>query len=110
MKLINIILFFFCCTRGIGQIKDIDGPGNEYAQAGVYYRDLNHILDPFVGTFIYSNGTTTFEIVLQKKLHSSNGNQTFTFDPSHPLIGINKKYTHNTVKKHPLHKIKMPIL
>jgi hypothetical protein len=48
--------------------------------------------------------------VVTQKLHSSNGNQTFTFDPSHPLIGINKKYTHNTVKKHPLHKIKMPIL
>lgn len=48
--------------------------------------------------------------VVTKKLHSSNGNQTFTFDPSHPLTGINKKYTHSTVQKHPLSKIKMSIL
>ena len=48
--------------------------------------------------------------VVTQKLHSSNGNQTFTFDPSHPLTGINKKYTHSTVQKHPLSKIKMSIL
>lgn len=48
--------------------------------------------------------------IVTQKLHSSNGNQTFTFDPSHPLTGINKKYTHSTVKKHPLSKIKMSIL
>ena len=31
---------------------------------GVYYKDLNNLLDPFEGTYIYTNGTTTFKIVL----------------------------------------------
>ena len=61
------------------------------------------------GNSLIFKGQTLNKVVTQK-LHSLNGNQTFTFDPSHPLTGINKKYTYNTVKKHPLHKIKMSIL
>jgi hypothetical protein len=94
MKSIKILLFFFCFATGTAQIKNIDGPGNEYAQTGVYYKDLNNFFDPFIGTFIYSNGTTTFEIVLQKKLHSSNGDVYF----EDVLIGA-YRYVENGIEK-----------
>lgn len=61
------------------------------------------------GNSLIFKGQTLNKVVTQK-LHSSNGNQTFTFDPSHPLTGVNKKYTHSTIKKHPLHKIKLSVL
>jgi hypothetical protein len=45
-----------------------------YPQNNVYYADLNNVLDPFVGTYLYTNGSTSFKIVLQKKTHSSVNN------------------------------------
>lgn len=37
---------------------------------GAYYKDINNLLDPFVGTYLYTNGNTTLKIVLQKKTMS----------------------------------------
>lgn len=47
---------------------------NEYpwAETGVYYKDLYNVLDPFVGTYTYTNPATntSFKIILQKKTSS----------------------------------------
>lgn len=49
-------------------IEDQDGTRID----GVYYKDVNHYLDPFVGTWIYSNGNTLLKIVLVKKVMAYN--------------------------------------
>lgn len=33
-----------------------------------YYKDINNFMDPFVGTWVYTSGTTSFKIVLEKKI------------------------------------------
>lgn len=43
----------------------------EYALTGKYYKDINNTLNNFTGTFLYTNGSTSFKIILQKKLQSS---------------------------------------
>ena len=34
----------------------------------MYLKDVNNKLNPFVGTWLYSNGNTTLKIILQKKI------------------------------------------
>ena len=43
----------------------------EYALTGNYYKDINNTLNNFTGTYLYTNGSTSFKIILQKKLQSS---------------------------------------
>jgi len=38
---------------------------------GAYHKDMNNLLNPFEGTYIYTNGNTSLKIVLQKKIMSS---------------------------------------
>ncbi len=40
---------------------------------GMYYQDANLLLDPYVGTYIYTNGTTSLKFVLQKKVQAFDG-------------------------------------
>jgi|SRR5690606_11947695 len=40
-----------------------DGGGVENA----YYKDINNFMDPFEGTWLYTNGNTSFKIVLTKE-------------------------------------------
>lgn len=42
-------------------------------QAGAYYKDLNNELDPFEGTWLYTNGTTTLKLQLEKIEQFYNG-------------------------------------
>ncbi|TPD71148.1 hypothetical protein FJA49_04410 [Flavobacterium microcysteis] len=34
---------------------------------GAYHKDMNDLLNPFEGTYVYTNGNTSLKIVLQKK-------------------------------------------
>lgn len=38
-----------------------------------YQKDLHNVLDPFQGTYIYSNGNTIFKIVLKKMIKQPEG-------------------------------------
>lgn len=38
-----------------------------------YKKDLNNLLDPFQGTYIYTSGNTTFKIVLKKMIKQPEG-------------------------------------
>ena len=69
-KLIYLSIFLSQITIN-AQIKNIPAPfDSEY---GVYYKDLYNVLNPFIGTYLYTNGNTTFKIELRKKEHSSLG-------------------------------------
>ena len=38
-----------------------------------YKKDLNNVLNPFQGTYIYTNGNTSFKIVLKKMIKQTEG-------------------------------------
>ena len=82
MKKIFLILAIssiFSCKAQRGSFYetinlDPQDRSEEYALTGKYYKDLNNTLNNFTGTFLYTNGSTSFKIVLQKKIESSVNN------------------------------------
>jgi hypothetical protein len=74
MKFKIIVIFFmfsFGCKAQSG-ITDITlRPPTPLPN--IYYKDLNNNLDPYVGTWIYTNGTTSLKIVFQKAIKASAG-------------------------------------
>ncbi len=66
---IALLIFISCKAQSpvfdISQDRGIENPD------GAYYKDTQNLLDPFAGTYVYTNGTTSFTIVLQKKVMSS---------------------------------------
>lgn len=73
MKKIVFLMILFVVSlncKAQNPILDISDIGLDHI-AGAYYKDTQNILDPFVGTYIYTNGNTSFKIVLQKKTMSS---------------------------------------
>lgn len=50
-------------------IKDQDGT----LLTGAYYKDSDNLLNPYEGTFIYTNGNISFKVVLEKKTQQYNG-------------------------------------
>lgn len=50
-------------------IMDYDGK----AIIDYYYKDVNNLLDPFAGTWVYSNGNRNIKLVLTKKIKLYNG-------------------------------------
>jgi hypothetical protein len=71
-NIIFILVTFFTISCKAQQIKDVFR--DEEYQAGVYYKDLNNNLNPFVGIYTYTNGTKTFKMELRKMIHSSVNN------------------------------------
>ena len=51
------------------QIRNLDTNSDEILEPNFYYSDLDHLLDPYVGTWQYTNGTTLLKIKLEKKEH-----------------------------------------
>jgi hypothetical protein len=70
-KIITLLLLTISCkAQFIVNLKDDDGYTR---QDFYYYKDINNLLDPFVGTYIYTNGTDTLKIILQKQIMSYDG-------------------------------------
>lgn len=68
MKIVIFILSFVCVLSCKAQSPIIAlETWNGEEQANAYYKDINNVLDTFVGTWLYTNGNTSFKIVLQKK-------------------------------------------
>ena len=62
MKIIKIILFLLIGINSniYGQIIDIqDKDGNR--DTNTYYKDVNNLLNPYEGTYVYTNGNTIFK-------------------------------------------------
>lgn len=49
-------------------LSDRDGERN----VGAYYKDMNFVLNPFVGTWLYTNGNDTLKIVFKKIVQNYN--------------------------------------
>jgi len=72
----KIFLFIVIITtiscKAQSPIVDIDNWDGD-SQANAYYKDINNYFNDFVGTWVYTNGTTSFKIVLQKKTMAYTG-------------------------------------
>lgn len=64
--LIVLLLLSINCKAQSPIIDIIDDDGSEIN--GAYYKDVNNLLNPFEGTYIYTSGSTTLKIVLVKKV------------------------------------------
>ncbi|GAA4158805.1 hypothetical protein GCM10022217_20560 [Chryseobacterium ginsenosidimutans] len=80
-------------SQTIIDIRDnsYSNPNNTYYD--YYKKDLNNLLDPFQGTYIYTNGNISFKIVLQKMIKQS---QSLHFED---LIIGEYQYIENGIEK-----------
>lgn len=81
LYILVVFLAFISVSKAQNNIVDITQQGKippqtdlNFIPYGYYYKDLNHLLDPFVGTYVYAEGNTMLKIVLQKKEMSSINN------------------------------------
>ncbi|MGV0751416.1 DUF6705 family protein [Empedobacter brevis] len=98
MKKFLIILFsFFATTKTIAQIQIVDLYGSEeYSQNGVYYKDVTNYLNQYIGTWLYTDGSTSLKIKFEKRFFTRNypNNNTFYIDA---LVG-EYQYINNGVE------------
>lgn len=74
MKKIQILAILFITFLSNAQNPIIDISQSRFGQPdGYYMKDLNNLLNPFEGTYLYTNGNTSFKIVLVKKVQQYNG-------------------------------------
>ncbi|MEY2921728.1 MAG: hypothetical protein RL108_337 [Bacteroidota bacterium] len=71
--LLFLVLFTNCKAQVLEQtivpIEDLKGSSYD----GTYYKDIHNLLNPFVGTWLYSNGTTSLKLVLRKIIGFDSG-------------------------------------
>ncbi len=72
--IITIVLLFGLHCVAQNTIIDIPNWNGENNPPNFHLKDVNHILDNFVGTWLYTNGTTSLKIVLEKREHVLKGN------------------------------------
>lgn len=62
-------LFFVSCNA---QTINLENKGSyRYYPQGAYFKDINNYLDPFTGTYLYTNGNTSLKIVLLKRINET---------------------------------------
>ena len=66
LNILVLLLLSVNCKAQSPIIDIIDDDGSEVI--GAYYKDVNNLLNPFEGTYIYTSGSTTLKIVLVKKV------------------------------------------
>lgn len=60
---------------------------------GAYYKDMNNLLDQYIGTYLYTNGSTSLKLILQKKIMAYDG-----YEYEDLLVG-EYRYVENGVEK-----------
>lgn len=92
-KIVKILLLFLPLYSNaqspVINIKNQDG----FPITDAYYKDIDQVLNPFEGTYLYTNGTTFLKVVLEKKIMSFDG-----FKYSDLLIG-EYQYVENGIEK-----------
>jgi hypothetical protein len=67
-----IILIGFSCKAQSPVINLAERDGSRISNA--YYKDIDNLLNPFEGTWVYTDGSTSFKIVFLKKEMTYRGN------------------------------------
>lgn len=74
MKKIFIIFLLQITLIATGQNQVVNINGNFGSRlTGAYYKDIDNLLTPYEGTYIFTNGNTSFKIILVKKTQQYNG-------------------------------------
>jgi len=71
MKKIKITIILLLLTVAINAqspIIDIEEYSFRNSVENAYYKDIHNYFDPFMGTWLYTNGSESFKIVLTKEL------------------------------------------
>lgn len=89
-SIIFVLILALSCKAQTINIEDFDG---NYS-SGAYYKDTNNLLNPFEGTYVYTNGNNTLKLILRKVTMSNRANY-FNEDL---LIG-EYQYVENGVEK-----------
>ncbi len=66
-NIINILLLFIfisCKSQTVYNINNAD----HFGKSGYYYKDVENLLDKYVGTWQYTNGNTSLKIVFKKQI------------------------------------------
>jgi len=74
---INIALFliFLNSCKAQSPVLDINTPKENFIGVkGAYYKDTKNVLNGYDGTYVYTNGTTSLKIKLQKNIKTSMNN------------------------------------
>ncbi len=85
------------------QIMDLED-FNGHRITGVYYKDLQNFLDPFVGTYLYTNGNKSLKIVLQKKIMSKPSDNSYAEDM---IVGAYQYIVDGQEKSNTLNRLNM---
>lgn len=93
-KILSILLIAVNC-KAQTPILDISQDRGTANITGAYYKDIHNLLNPFEGTYVYTNGNVTLKIVLQKKIMGTVHNNRYYYDC---LIG-EYQYIENGVEK-----------
>ncbi|WP_268845939.1 DUF6705 family protein [Flavobacterium aestivum] len=75
---INFAVFFILINSCMAQspVLDITTPKKDFIGVkGAYYKDTKNVLNGYDGTYLYTNGTTSFKIKLQKNIMTSRNGQ-----------------------------------
>ncbi|HLO72804.1 MAG TPA: DUF6705 family protein [Flavobacterium sp.] len=91
-SLINLAVLLNC-LNACSQIIDIEDMNGTRIN-GAYYKDINNLLDPYVGTWVYSSPTDTLKIKLRKVINTPFINNSFE-----DLIVGEYQYIKNGVEK-----------
>lgn len=70
LTLIIIISFLYISCKAQTIMQEVPLDGRTTLTTGYYYKDFNNTLNQFEGTYLYTNGNTSFEVILQKKTQS----------------------------------------
>ena len=99
----NIITFIciinvFACKAQHPTVS-LHNSAEAYGVKGYYYKDFNNYLNSFEGTWLFTNGNTSFTVILQKKImievSASSSNKIYYADA---IIG-EYKYIENGIEK-----------
>jgi len=71
-KLTLLILFVTSC-KAQSPVVSLDAIGDYEDTNGIYYKDIDGDLDKYVGTWKYTNGTTSLTITFKKVIQYYNG-------------------------------------
>ncbi len=71
-KILPILLVSLGC-RAQYPVIDLKQDDGRNAIPDIYLKDMYNVLDPFVGTYLYTNGNTSLKIILEKRTQAYDG-------------------------------------
>jgi hypothetical protein len=65
LMILSLVTYSFCNAQ---TVYDLTDPEPDLGTYNYYMKDINNVLDPFVGTWVYTDGGNTITMTLKKKI------------------------------------------